>query len=157
MKKIVLTGGPCGGKSTVMKALKEEFGDRLIVVPEVATIVLAGGFPVPGRDLEWSESWQDAFQAAVTPLQIGIEDSHALVAKNRGANVMVCDRGVLDGAAYTQGGVTEFCTRYGIDQTVAHERAVSFVRPAGTAGPKTCHRHCHTGGAALMPPLAPGA
>ena len=29
MKKVVLTGGPCSGKTTVLRALKEEFGDSV--------------------------------------------------------------------------------------------------------------------------------
>lgn len=127
VKSVVLTGGPHGGKTTVLNALKEEFGERLMLVPEVATIVLAGGFPLPGRDLEWSQEWQDTFQSIVTPLQIGFETGHALAAKKRGVTVMVCDRGLLDGVAYTGGDVAEFCARYGIGEAEAHDRYQSVI------------------------------
>lgn len=124
---VALTGGPCGGKSTVLNALKEEFGERLVLVPEVATIVLESWFPLPGRDLEWSQEWQDAFQSIVSPLQIGFETGHALAAKKRGVAVMVCDRGLLDGVAYTGGDVAGFCARYGIGEDEAYDRYQSVI------------------------------
>ncbi|MBI4992163.1 MAG: ATP-binding protein [Candidatus Harrisonbacteria bacterium] len=109
IKMIVLTGGPCAGKTTVLKALQEEFARKAIFVPEVATILLANGFPVPGKDLPWSEEWQACLQGAILPLQRTIENAYLLMAKSKGVKVVVCDRGMLDGAAYTPGGVEEFC------------------------------------------------
>lgn len=44
--EIVLTGGPCGGKTTAMSYLTEkiaEWGYRVLVVPEVATMFIEGG------------------------------------------------------------------------------------------------------------------
>ncbi|EKE25576.1 MAG: hypothetical protein ACD_5C00113G0003, partial [uncultured bacterium] len=43
IKVVVLTGGPCSGKSTVLRALQDEFGEQLVVVREVATVLLEGG------------------------------------------------------------------------------------------------------------------
>ncbi|NTW15711.1 MAG: ATP-binding protein [Candidatus Moranbacteria bacterium] len=121
IRTIVLTGGPCGGKSTVLRALREEFGDRLVPVPEAATVLFEGGFPVPGRDIEWSEEWQEAFQPAVLALQAALERSHELLAADLDA-VLVCDRGRLDGAAYTEGGVGAFCRIHGLDEAETHGR-----------------------------------
>lgn len=45
MKKIVLTGGPCAGKTTVLNVLKQEFAGQILVIPEAATLLLSGGFP----------------------------------------------------------------------------------------------------------------
>lgn len=126
IRKIVLTGGPCAGKSTILQALREEFGDRVVLVPEAATILLAGGFPVPGRDLEWSGEWQAAFQPAVLALQSALERSHALLAGER-EGVLVCDRGILDGAAYTDGGLETFCVLYGLDEDEAHARYETVI------------------------------
>lgn len=137
MKKIVLTGGPCSGKTTVLRALKEEFGDKIVLVPEVATILLEGGFPLPGKHLEWSEDWQAAFQAAILPLQKSFEDACVLMAEGNGGKLLVCDRGVLDGAAYTPGGVPEFCKRYGVDhdESTARYRAVIHLESLAIADP----------------------
>jgi hypothetical protein len=44
--------------------LFSEFGADLVFVPEAATLLLAGGFPVPGMHLPWSPQWQAAFQVA---------------------------------------------------------------------------------------------
>lgn len=138
VKKIVLTGGPCSGKTTVLCALRDGFGEKIIFVPEVATLLLAGGFPTPGKHLKWSEKWQAAFQAAVLPLQEAIEDAHALMAAERGDRLMICDRGVLDGAAYTPGGVAEFCNRYAVDHTRALTRyeAVIHLESLATTKPE---------------------
>jgi hypothetical protein len=43
--RIVLTGGPGGGKTTAADLFRREIGDEVIVVPESATILFAGGFP----------------------------------------------------------------------------------------------------------------
>lgn len=67
IKKIVLTGGPVGGKTAVLGALEYQLGVDLIVIPEIATQVLSipfdQGVPgVPEADLKWSQEWQDALE-----------------------------------------------------------------------------------------------
>jgi predicted ATPase len=138
MRKIVLTGGPCSGKTTVQRALREEFGDSLVVVPEVATMLLAGGFPAPGEHFPWTPQWQAAFQAAVLPVQRSLEDACTGVALARGCRLLVCDRGILDGAAYTPGGVAEFCRIHGLDvaEALARYHAVLHLESLATADPE---------------------
>lgn len=138
MKKLVLTGGPCSGKTTVLSVLQEEYGDKIIIVPEVASILLEGGFPVPGKDVEWSQEWQDAFQATILPMQKSFEQILALKAKAREINLLVCDRGRLDGAAYTPGGVEVFCKRFGLDKvkTLAEYDAVVHLESLATVDPE---------------------
>jgi predicted ATPase len=137
MKKIVLTGGPCSGKTTVQRALQEEFHNQVVLVPEVATLLLGGGFPIPGKDLPWSAEWQASFQAAVLPLQQSLEDTYVLVARNQGSKLVVCDRGILDGAAYTPGGVEEFCRRFGVNKAEALARydAILHLESLATSSP----------------------
>lgn len=127
MKTIVLTGGPCSGKTTVLVAMAEQFRGRIQIVPEVATRLLTDCFPIPGKDIEWSEEWQAHFQAAVLPVQRHLEDAYALMAIHQGATLLVCDRGLLDGATYTPGGLTEFCARYGIHAPDALARYDAIV------------------------------
>ena len=45
-KKIVLTGGPCSGKTTSIQKIEEEFtqlGYKVIIVPEAAPILINSG------------------------------------------------------------------------------------------------------------------
>ena len=58
--KIVLTGGPCGGKSTAMAAISERLnalGYQVFVVPEVATLLVTSGLKLatPRTPQEWME------------------------------------------------------------------------------------------------------
>ena len=43
--RIVLTGGPGAGKTTAADLLRREIGEKIIIVPEAATMIFAGGFP----------------------------------------------------------------------------------------------------------------
>lgn len=47
--EIVLTGGPCAGKTTALSYISEKLMDkgfRVFIVPEVATMLINGGIPV---------------------------------------------------------------------------------------------------------------
>jgi len=43
--RIVLTGGPGGGKTTAADLFRRELGERVVLVPESATLLFMGGFP----------------------------------------------------------------------------------------------------------------
>jgi hypothetical protein len=118
--------------------MREEFADAVAVVPEAATLLLAGGFPVPGKHLAWSPAWQATLQAAILPLQQALEDAYLLVAQEKGARLIVCDRGTLDGAAYYPGGVEEFCQRHGLDldKALARYDAVIHLESLATSAPE---------------------
>ena len=45
--RVVLTGGPGGGKTTAADLFRREIGERVVIVPEAATLLFAGGFPRP--------------------------------------------------------------------------------------------------------------
>lgn len=136
MKKIVITGGPCSGKTTAIEALRREFGDQITIVPEAATMLLSSGFPVPGRDCAWTLEWSIAFQRAVVALQRSLEDTYAFVAKS--VPLLVCDRGLLDGAGYTQGGVEQFSQMYGVDvpEVIARYEAVVHLESLAVSHPE---------------------
>jgi len=137
VRKIVLTGGPSSGKTTILKVIQEEFCGRVVIVPEIATMLLSGGFPIPGKDLDWSEEWQACLQSAILPLQASMEDAYVLLAKAKGVKVIICDRGSLDGAAYTPGGVKKFCTKNNLDvelelsrySAVIHLESLAVIAP----------------------------
>ena len=54
--RIVLTGGPGGGKTTAADLFRREIGERVVIVPEAGTLVFAGGFP---RSKERADDPQD--------------------------------------------------------------------------------------------------
>lgn len=90
--RVVLTGGPGGGKTTAADLLRRESGDRVIVVPEAASLLFAGGFPRPTDD-----GGLRNLQAAIYHVQRNLEDVQAGRHPNR---VLLCDRGTVDGGAY---------------------------------------------------------
>lgn len=99
---VVLTGGPCAGKTTALGRLTEHFkqaGIRTYAVPEAATLMWASG--AAPADLG-NPSARVSFQAALMRLQLQLEDSIAAVARasNHARAVLLCDRGAMDGKAY---------------------------------------------------------
>lgn len=90
--KIVLTGGPSAGKTTIAEALAKAYWDRLAFVQESASVLYRGGFP--------RESSAEAIvcqQRAIYRVQIELENIAGL--KKNQAD-LVCDRGTLDGLAF---------------------------------------------------------
>ena len=43
--RIVLTGGPGGGKTTAADLVRREIGERVVLFPEAATMIFMGGVP----------------------------------------------------------------------------------------------------------------
>lgn len=138
MKKIVITGGCHSGKTTILNALKQEFPHQVLVVKEAATLLLDNGFPRPGTDLPWSEEWQAAFQSAILPLQQSLENTSELMAQHQQHKVIVFDRGILDGAAYTPGGVREFCRIFHLNlhEVLLRYDKVIHLESLSTANPE---------------------
>lgn len=90
--KIVLTGGPSAGKTTIAEALVRAYWDRLSLVPESASLLFKGGFP---RDS--SPESIVCQQRAIYHVQNELEQSFVL--KNP-SHTLICDRGTLDGLAF---------------------------------------------------------
>jgi hypothetical protein len=85
-----LTGGPCGGKSTLIRELLADAteADEWLSVPETAPRLFRAGL----------DSRQKDFEVAVVQLQIAIEDTCADMAGD--ARALICHRGTLDALAY---------------------------------------------------------
>jgi len=98
--KLVLTGGPCGGKTTGQARLCtffENMGWKVYRVPETATILLGGG--VKFTDLSEKEVFN--FQLNLIKTMMSIEDTFFQLAESSPCNCLViCDRGVMDASAY---------------------------------------------------------
>lgn len=100
IKKIVITGGPCAGKSTAMSRVKEAFtqlGYTVLFVPETATELITGGVdPLTCGS-------RAAFQLKCLLKQIEKEKqvSEQAAGTTDGDKVLiVCDRGAMDCKAY---------------------------------------------------------
>eukprot|EP01064_Diplonema_japonicum_P039550 TRINITY_DN9944_c0_g1_i1.p1 TRINITY_DN9944_c0_g1~~TRINITY_DN9944_c0_g1_i1.p1 ORF type:complete len:526 (+),score=99.73 TRINITY_DN9944_c0_g1_i1:34-1578(+) len=100
--KVVLTGGPCAGKSSGMvklRGLLEQNDFNVFCVPEAATILIDGGgvacFTADNDDALFR------FQLALLETQLALEDAFQALAKvcNKKA-VLLCDRGSMDGRAF---------------------------------------------------------
>lgn len=104
--KVAITGGPSGGKTTLIEALKKEYaGGKIKVVPEAASILYKGGFPrVP--------SFEGVYHAqrAIYSVQREVED---LRCKLYPEALIVCDRGTLDALAYWPDGAEPFFNMVG--------------------------------------------
>lgn len=100
VRKIVLTGGPCAGKSTIADLVSRAFDGRLLVVPESASLLFRGGFP------RWpDEKSRGALQTAIYYVQSEMEAAYE---SNAGGLSLLLDRGTIDGAAYWPKGPRDF-------------------------------------------------
>ena len=97
--KIVITGGPCAGKSTAMSWIQNAFtqmGYTVLFVPETATELITGGVA------PWTCGTNCEFQKCQMSMQIHKEKVFEQAAKTMDAPkvLLVCDRGALDNKAY---------------------------------------------------------
>ncbi len=92
--RIVLTGGPGGGKTSVLEELRrrDPHAERLLIVPEAASLLLRAGH-VSGTKV---------LQLAIVRLQIILEAEVQAADQGRvgPGRVMICERGTLDSLAY---------------------------------------------------------
>merc|ERR1711865_1041740 len=113
VKKVVLTGGPCGDKSSAQESMKKaltDIGWDCYFVPEVPTILIVGGcLPQLITSVEASFAGDNSklvhFESNLIKLQFQIENSFNEIAAATGRNsVVFYDRGMLDIPAYLPGG-----------------------------------------------------
>lgn len=112
--RIVLTGGPGGGKTTAADLFRREIGERVVIVPEAATLMFSGGFP---RSAD-PDAIRSA-QRAIYHVQRNLEKIQAAQYPER---ILLCDRGTVDGAAYWPEGNDSFFAA--LDTT--HERELAY-------------------------------
>lgn len=97
--KIVITGGPCAGKTTAMSWIQNAFtqkGYTVLFVPETATELITGGVA------PWTCGTNFEYQKCQVSLQIAKERIFEQAAKTMPGDkiLIVCDRGALDNKAY---------------------------------------------------------
>ncbi len=100
VRRIVLTGGPGSGKTTVLNSINKVFsseGYKVIVVPETATELMNNGITFK----DGSVSLLD-FQELVLRLQLAKEEvvDRMIELSNNDKVIVVYDRGTIDNTAY---------------------------------------------------------
>lgn len=100
--RLVLTGGPCGGKSSSLEDLTKALtskGYDIMCVPEVPTILMNGGCKYPGISADKEKLI--VFEKALIEAQLQLERSFVEIAEGlERPTIVVMDRGLIDVAAY---------------------------------------------------------
>lgn len=97
--KIVITGGPCAGKTTGLSWIQNAFssrGYRVLFVPETATELISGGVA------PWTCGSNLDYQKCQVALQLEKERvfEQAAATMKEDKILIVCDRGAMDNKAY---------------------------------------------------------
>lgn len=101
--KIVLTGGPCAGKTTALAKTVEYFANHsetktgVVLLPEAATEIIDAGLEAGTHGLSRMD-----FQSALLNLQIAREKIYEEAAAKLDYDnvVLICDRGTMDNKAF---------------------------------------------------------
>lgn len=99
VKKIVITGGPCAGKTNVLGYIPSaaaRCGYTVLTVPETATEFISGGVA------PWTCGTNFEYQQCQMRLQLKKEELFLRAARTMPKEkiLIVCDRGLLDNKAY---------------------------------------------------------
>lgn len=98
--KIVLTGGPCAGKTTALVKINEHFsqlGYKVFTIPEVPTMVTASGW----NYLTDNKDFYKEGEKIILEIQLALEDKIMRLARTYNEPcIVVCDRGAMDISAY---------------------------------------------------------
>lgn len=126
--RIVLTGGPGGGKTTAADLFRREIGEAVVIVPEAATILFQGGFPRSRHPDAGSFA-----QRAIFHVQRNLEAVQASLFPGR---TLLCDRGTVDGAAYWPDGHGDYFRAAGttLETELKRYDAVIFFETAAVGG-----------------------
>ena len=140
--KIVISGGPCAGKSSALKHIQKIFTEKgwnVLLVSESATELILGGIA------PWTCQSVLEYQSYQTQLQLTKEDIFDTMAKTLPSPVLiVCDRGLMDAKAYMAD--SEFKSM--LDSFSASEQEwlnrydAIFLLETTAKGKEECYSHC---------------
>lgn len=120
--KIVLTGGPCAGKTTALSWIQNnlpKYGYKVLFVPETATELIGGG--VDYRECRTNLD----FQRCLLQLQLEKERifEQAAASMVQDKFLIVCDRGAIDNKAYmTDLDFLRLCEELGTSEVELRDR-----------------------------------
>ena len=124
IKRIVLTGGPCAGKTTALVRVIEHFsslGYKVFTIPEVPTLFTQAGM----NYLTKNHGFFYEGEKATLEIQLALEDKFLRMAQEcTEPCIIVCDRGAMDISAY-----------------MAPEMWTEITRSVGTSTPELRERY----------------
>lgn len=107
--KIVLTGGPCAGKTTIIKAINDKLKNRgyyVVVVPETASELICNGI-LPNGDRDHTLKYQEFILLTQSTKEKIAEDyceniknSNLDLIDDKKGIVILYDRAIMDNRAY---------------------------------------------------------
>jgi predicted ATPase len=123
MRRVVITGGPGAGKTASLEVARRTLCEHVGFARESASIVFGGGFPREDR-----EPAACAAQRAIFHVQRELE---TLFDDRADLELVLCDRGTVDCAAYWPRSEDEFYRELGTTQAaeLARYAAVIHLRP----------------------------
>lgn len=126
--KIVITGGPGGGKTTALDLFRRELENEISVIPESATAIFASGIKRDSRVEVLKE-----IQKTIYYYQKNVEDIYH--AQNPDS-IQLCDRGTLDGLAYWPESKESFfqMMKTSFEEELKRYDAVIFFETAAKSG-----------------------
>lgn len=127
--RIAVSGGPGAGKTTLWRNIARSHAERVLAVPEVATLLFSHVFPQISCEAE-----RRSVQRAIFAVQHNLEQIY----ENRLApgQVLLCDRGSPDGGGYWPDGHQRFFEELSTDWHTELQRydAVLFMESAAVGG-----------------------
>lgn len=98
---IVLTGGPCAGKSTGLSRIEQELsnkGYKVYVVAETATEVIMGG--IKPSEIPWLEFQKSIFEIQTIKEKVFRDRALEYSKEHNVDSIIIYDRGLLDAKAF---------------------------------------------------------
>jgi predicted ATPase len=127
--RIAVSGGPGAGKTTLWRVLAARHRERVLAVPEVATLMFSHVFPQVQSERE-----RRAVQRAIFAVQHSVEQIYA--ERLAPGQVLLCDRGSPDGGGYWPDGPEQFFREMATewDAELSRYHAVVFMESAAIGG-----------------------
>ena len=122
IQKIVITGGPCGGKTTALSWIANNLpqrGYKVLFVPETATELIGGGIT------PWGCGTNLDYQRCQMELQLTKERLFERGGRTMDADklLIVCDRGAMDNKAYmTDEEFGQLCREMDVTEAALRDR-----------------------------------
>lgn len=156
VRLIVLTGGPCSGKSSSLAYLSEKLSDHgfmVFVVPETATLITASGID---RRKMHSMNQVVLYEEAILDMQLSFEETYAKAVGRifpERKKVMLLDRGVMDIKAFIpKDAFNELVKRKGLKEVNLRDRYHGVVHLVTAAEGALAYYTAENNGARIETP-----
>lgn len=126
--KIVITGGPGGGKTSALELFRRELLGKVWIIPESASAIFSSGI-----ERDDNIDILKAIQKTIYYYQKNVEEIQELQHPEK---ILLCDRGTLDGLAYWPDSDKSFfnCIKSDFEQELSRYDAVIHFETAAVKG-----------------------